>query len=176
MTDTDTLETGRLALRRLTLDDAALMLAIWNDPAFVRHVGDRGIRTIAQAQEAMRQGVLKLYEQYGYGPYRVALRADDTPLGICGLFRRDSLEVPDIGYALLPEFCGKGYAFEAASAVVAHAAGAVGIARLIAIISPGNAASIGLIRKLGFQFERMHTMPDDDEVSIFGMSLITQEP
>lgn len=162
-------ETDRLALRRLTLDDADLMLAIWNDPAFVRHVGDRGIRTLDEARAAMLSGAMQLYETYGYGPYRVALKQDDTAIGICGLFRRDGLDEPDLGYAMLPEWCGQGYAYEAARAVIDHARAAFGLERLIAIISPGNSASIGLIEKLGLRFERMHRMPDDaEDVCIYG--------
>jgi RimJ/RimL family protein N-acetyltransferase len=167
------LETDRLQLRKLTLDDAGLMLAVWNDPAFIRHVVDRGIHTTGDAHEAMRKGALHLYEAHGYGPYPMALKDGDTPIGICGLFRRDGLDEPDIGYSTLPDFCGEGYAFEAATAVLDYAHAELALERLIAIISPGNDASIGLIRKLGFEFERMHTMPDDeDEVCIYGKSLI----
>ena len=166
------LETERLRLRELTLGDAELMLAVWNDPAFLRHVGDRGIRTIADAEEAMQKGALHLYDVYGYGPYRIALKGEDTPVGICGLFRRDGLDEPDIGYSTLPDFCGRGYAYEAAVAVIDYARDELGLVRLIAIISPGNDASIGLIRKLGFEFERMHSMPGEDgEVRIYGKSL-----
>ena len=167
------IETERLQLRKLTLDDAGLMLHVWNDPAFVRHVGDRGIRTVKDACAAMRKGALHLYDAYGFGPYRMALRDDDTPIGICGLFRREGLDEPDIGYSTLPDFCGQGYAFEAATAVIAYARSELALDRLIAIISPTNDASIGLIRKLGFEFERMHTMPDDeDEICVYGKSLI----
>lgn len=166
------LETSRLTLHEMTLGDAGLMLAIWNDPAFVRYVGDRGIRTPEAAEEAMRQGILRLYEDYGYGPYRVALKDSGDAIGICGLFRRDGLDDPDIGYATLPEYCGKGYAFEAGRAVIEHATTGLRLERLIAIISPENAASISLIGKLGFEFERMHRMPnDDDDVCIYGKSL-----
>ena len=166
------LETDRLTLHKMTLADAGLMLAIWNDPAFVRHVGDRGIRTIDEAEDAMSQGILRLYEEYGYGPYRMTLKDSGDAIGICGLFRRDSLDVPDIGYATLPDYCGRGYAIEAATAVIEHTGTVLGVERLIAIISPDNTASIGLIGKLGFEFERMHRMPDDDDdVSIYGKSL-----
>lgn len=170
------LETPRLVLRHLTLDDAGLMLAIWNDPAFIRHVGDRGIRTVEDAEEAMKNGVFKLYEDHGYGPFRVALRDGDQAVGICGLFRREGLDDPDLGYATLPHFCGKGYAYEAASAVLGYVRSELHIERLIAIISPGNEASIGLIGKLGFEFERMHTMPGDDHVvRIYGKSMNIKE-
>ena len=92
-------DTERLRLRSLTLDDSELMLAVWNDPAFVRFVGDRGIRTTDEARVAMQKGALHLYEEFGYGPYRMSLKDSDTAVGICGLFRRDGLDEPDIGYA-----------------------------------------------------------------------------
>lgn len=166
------LETERLFLRRVTLDDADLMLAVWNDPAFVRNVGDRGVRTTEEAHEAMQAGALKLYEDYGYGPYSMELKSDGSKIGICGLFRRENLEDPDIGFAVLPDFCSKGYAGEAAFAVLAHARDDLGIRKLVAIVSPGNGPSIGLIEKLGLAFERMITMPGDDEaISLYSATL-----
>jgi ribosomal-protein-alanine N-acetyltransferase len=157
------LETERLYLRRLTLDDADLMLAIWTDPAFVRYVGDRGVRTLEQAQEALKAGAFQLYADYGYGPYAMVQKSDGTRIGICGLFRRENLEEPDIGFALLPDYCGKGLASEAASAVLAHARDDLGLASIAAIVSPDNAASIALIRKLGLSPAGMITMPGEDQ-------------
>lgn len=166
------LETERLVLRRVTLDDAGLMLAVWNDPEFIRHVGDRGIRTTVQAEEALRDGAFKLYEEYGYGPYCMVLKEGGALVGICGLFRREILDDPDIGFAVLPDFCGMGLASEAATAVVAHARDELGIQRLTAIVSPGNTASIGLIEKLGLKFERGITMPGEEtEISLYSMRL-----
>jgi RimJ/RimL family protein N-acetyltransferase len=146
------LETERLFLRRVSLEDADLMFAVWNDPAFVRNVGDRGIRSLADARAAMETGALKLYEDYGYGPYAMILKGDGTRVGICGLFKRDNLEHPDIGFAVLPDYCGAGLAGEAAFAVLAHACDDLGLTDLTAIVSPGNAPSIGLIEKLGLSF------------------------
>ena len=163
-------------MRALRSEDAGLMLDIWNDPAFVRNVGDRGIRTLDEALEATLAGPVETWNEYGYGPFRVALKDSDTPIGICGFFRRDNLDVPDLGYAILPGYCGKGYAFEAASGVIDYARSDLGFAHLIAIIAPGNVASISLIRKLGFEFERMHMLPGaDDAVQLFGMSLNMKE-
>ena len=157
------LETKRLYLRRVTLDDADLLLAVWNDPAFIEHVGDRGVRTTGEAEEAMKAGALKLYADYGYGPYAMVRRDDGVRMGICGLFKRDNLDYPDIGFGVLPEFCGKGYASEAAFAVLAHARDDLRIEELTAIVSPANAPSISLIEKLGLVFAGMITMPGDDE-------------
>ena len=148
------------------------MLAIWNDPAFIRHVADRGIRTLAEAHEAMRAGVLRLYSEYGYGPYAMQLKNDRAAIGICGLFRRDGFDDPDIGFALLPAFRRRGYVCEAAHSVIGYARESLGLPRLKAIVSPGNAASVAIIRKLGFEFERMHRMPDDDaDVAVYGIGL-----
>ena len=158
MVDGALLETECLSLRRLTLDDADLMLAVWNDPAFIKHVGDRGIGTIEEAQVVMRQGAFQLYETHGYGPYRVALKATGVAVGICGLFRRDNLVHADIGYSVLPEFCGNGYAYEASVAVIDYARDKLRMQHLYGIVSPDNDVSKHLIKTLGLRFERMHRM------------------
>lgn len=166
------LETNRLYLRRVALDDADLMLAVWNDPAFVRHVGDRGIRSLEQAHTAMQEGALKLYTDFGYGPYAMVLKEDGTRVGICGLFKRDNLDYADIGFAVLPDYCGTGLASEAAFAVLAHARDDLQLTKLTAIVSPGNVASIALIEKLGMSFVEMIRMPGDDEdICLYQMCL-----
>ena len=166
------LETGRLILRRVTADDAWLMLAVWNDPAFIEHVGDRGVRTEVDARKELEAGAFRLYEEYGYGPYKMVRKNDAIAIGICGLFKRDNLDDPDIGFAVLPDYCGNGYAAEAARAVVAHARDDLDICNLTAIVSPGNTASIGLIEKLGLTFSAMITMPgDDDAIRLYAMTL-----
>jgi len=157
-------------MRWLTFADADLMLAVWNDPAFLQHVGDRGIRTVDQAHATLAEGAFKLYEDFGYGPYRVALATDDTAVGTCGLFRREGYDDPDIGYSILPEHCGRGYAYEAASAVLAHARSELELARITAFISPRNVASIRLAEKLGLGFERAaRLVGDDTDVSLYSI-------
>jgi RimJ/RimL family protein N-acetyltransferase len=168
----DTIYTERLRLDRMTEDDAGLALAIWNDPAFIRHVTDRGIRTLDEARDAMREGMLKLWAEHGYGPYRISLRDEEEAMGLCGLFKRENLEDPDIGYSMLPDFCGKGYATEAARAVAAHARDHMNLARIIAIVSPDNPRSIRLLEKLGMSPEGTVRMPDEDEdILLYGLSL-----
>jgi ribosomal-protein-alanine N-acetyltransferase len=157
------LETERLRLRWLTEDDADLMLAIWNDPDFVHFVGDRGVRTLDEARDAMRNGVLQLYRDFGFGPYCLTLRGSDEAMGICGLFKRAKLDYPDIGYALLPAFCGRGYAFEAARVVAEHARAHMQLAKLYAIVTPGHARSVRLLEKLGMVAGEPIRMPGDDE-------------
>lgn len=166
------LDTARLFLRRITLEDADLLLAIWNDPAFMRNVGDRGVRTLEQARDAVRSSALRLYADYGFGPYAMVRKSDGCRVGICGLFKRDQIDYPDIGFALLPEYCGKGLAGEAAQAVFDYARDELRLARLTGIVSPGNAPSIRLLRKLGLTFSGMITMPGDErEVCLYSTAL-----
>ncbi|MEJ2383180.1 MAG: GNAT family N-acetyltransferase [Xanthomonadales bacterium] len=163
--------TDRLELRWLTEDDADLMLAIWNDPDFIRNVGDRGIRTPQAALTAMRDGVLALYRSHGYGPYRIAARDGGAPMGICGLFKREQFEHPDIGYGLLPAYRGRGIALEAARAVMAQARDRLGLERVNAIVTPSNGASIRLLEKLGMQQQGPVRMPDDDaDILLFSVA------
>ena len=170
MDDAFRLETERLELSRLTLDDAQLMLTVWNDPAFIRHVGDRGIRTIGAARDALRDGALKLYAEYGYGPYRMAQKSDGASVGICGLFRREGLPDTDIGFSTLPQYCGEGFGYEAACAVIEHARVDALLPRLTALVSPHNTASVRLIEKLGLIFEKMvRRACEDSDVGLDGM-------
>jgi RimJ/RimL family protein N-acetyltransferase len=162
------LETRRLVLRPLTADDAGFILELLNDPAFLRYVGDKGVRTHADACRYIETGPVASYEHHGFGLLRVELRDAGEPIGICGLLKRDSLPEPDIGFALLPRHRAKGYAFESASAVLAHARDTLGLKRVLAIASPDNAASIELLEGLGFRFERMSRLDEDaPEIEVF---------
>lgn len=165
-----TLRTTRLDLRWLTAADAELMLEVWNDPGFLRFVGDRGVRTADDALRALEAGPIAMYEQFGYGPYRVALQKDDRPIGICGLFRRPALDDPDIGYAVLPAYAGHGYASEAARAVLDDARDRLGLPRVTAIVSPDNERSVRLLMKLGLEFTGMMRMRGDErDVALYAI-------
>jgi [ribosomal protein S5]-alanine N-acetyltransferase len=145
------LETERLQLRQFTLDDAAFILRLLNDPGFVRYIGDKGVRDLDAARGYLQAGPMASYERHGFGLWCVGLRGEDTAIGMAGLIRRDYLDDMDIGYAFLPEYAGMGYALEAASAVMAHARGVLDAPRVLAIVDEDNASSIRLLEKLGFQ-------------------------
>lgn len=159
----DVIQTERLRLERIDERDAGLMLAIWNDPDFIRYVGDRGIRTEPEALKAMQEGALKQWSELGYGAYGISKLGETETLGICGLFKRENLDDPDIGYGFLPNHCGGGYAFEAACAVRDHARDVMGLPRICAIVSADNARSIHLLEKLGMSQTGTVRMPDEDE-------------
>lgn len=166
--------TERVTLRRMTEDDAPFILELLNDDAFVRYIGDRGVRTLDDARVYLRDRTIAPYEQFGYGMYLVE-RSDGAALGVCGLVKRDTLEHADIGFAFLPGARGGGYARESAQAVLEHARADCGIDRLLAIVSPDNAASVRLLERLGFTFERMtRVTPEAPEVRLYARTLVSQ--
>jgi len=166
--------TERLVLRRFTGDDAVFVLELLNDPDFHRHIGDRGVRTVDAARAYIADRFEKSYERFGFGLYLVALRGGDaeTPIGMCGLVRRDTLPDVDLGYAFLPAHRSKGYAAEAARATVAHARDDVGLKRLLAIVLPENRPSIRVAEACGLTFEKSIRLPGEDaDIALFSMDL-----
>lgn len=147
------LETERLVLRRIAPGDAPFLLELLNEPAFLRQIGDKGVRDETDARRYVLEGPVASYERFGFGLYLVALKASAEPIGICGLLKRESLGDADVGFAFLQRFWSHGYASEAAAAVLAEARRAFGLARIVAIVAPGNAASVRVLEKLGFRHE-----------------------
>jgi RimJ/RimL family protein N-acetyltransferase len=161
-------ETERLILRRLTVEDGEFILELLNDPSWLRFIGDKGIRTVDEARDYILKSLVAMYERLGFGLYLTELKGEGVPIGICGLIKRDSLEDVDIGFAFLPKFRRKGYAYESASAVMAYGKRTFGLHRIVAITSPDNDGSARLLEKLGFNFERMVKLSDDgSEVKLF---------
>lgn len=160
--------TERLTLNALSPADAPFILALLNEPSFLRYIGDKGVRTEADAEQYIMQGPMASYERFGFGLYCVRLKEVETPIGICGLLRRDTLPDVDLGFAFLPDYWGKGYALEAAAATLAYGKTALGLTRIVAITAPDNEASIRLLEKLGMRFERMMQLtPDAPAVKLF---------
>ena len=162
------LTTNRLVLRRLGTHDAEFILDLLNQPSFLRFIGDRGVRTLEQARQFILEGPLASYERFGFGLYLVELGGAGTPLGMCGLLKREGLEDVDIGFAFLPQFWGRGYAFEAAAAVMEYGRHSLGLERIVAIASPDNERSFHLLRKLGLRYERLIRLAaDQPEIKLF---------
>jgi len=163
------LETERLVLRRLSSDDAEFILELLNQPSFLQYIGDKGVRNNDDAVNYIQTGPVASYEKCGFGLYLVELKDSARPIGICGLLKRDSLPDVDVGFALLPDYWSRGYAFEAAVAVMNYGKEVLGLRRIVAITSLDNEASISLLEKIGLKFEGLIKLVEDKpEVRLFG--------
>jgi RimJ/RimL family protein N-acetyltransferase len=145
------LETKRLVLRRFTPDDAPLILHLLNEPLFLRFIGDKNVRTLDDAGQYLRHGPLASYHRHGFGLFHVGLKTDGTPIGMCGLLKRDTLEDVDVGFAYLPQYSGQGYATEAAQATLHYGHTELGLKRIVAITAPDNEASMNVLKKIGLR-------------------------
>ena len=157
------LETQRLLLRRLNVDDAPFILTLLNEPSFLRYIGDKKVRDLDGARQYILNGPVASYDRNGFGLNLVELNESHTPIGICGLLKRDELPHPDIGFALLPDFWSKGFAFEAATAVLQDGRERLSLEHILAITSLDNEASINLLQRLGFRFEKVIKLSADGE-------------
>jgi RimJ/RimL family protein N-acetyltransferase len=149
------LNTERLTVSWLTPDDAPFVLELVNDPDWLRFIGDKNIHSLEGARAYIENGPMAMYAQRGFGLYRVALLEDNTPIGMCGLIKRDTLEDVDIGYAFLAAFRGHGYAREAAGAVLEYGRIHFDLRRIVATTNPDNAASRKVLEQIGLGFEKL---------------------
>jgi [ribosomal protein S5]-alanine N-acetyltransferase len=165
---THVLSTERLNLRHATTADDEFVLELVNDPAFIRNIGDRGVRTLADAQQYVLNGPVASYAKFGFGMYVVDLKESGRPIGMCGFVKRDWLPDVDIGFAFLPQFRALGYGLESALAVKAYGREALGLTRIVAIVSPGNVESIRLLEKIGLRFDSMvRPQNEDADIKLF---------
>lgn len=161
-------ETERLLLRKMEDSDAPFILELLNDPAFLKNIGDKNVRTLEDAVAYIRNAPVASYALNGYGLYLVERKEDGASIGMCGLVRRDTLPTTDIGYAFLPQYCGQGYAIEAATATIGYARDVLGISHVLAIVSVGNDPSSRLLEKLGMKRQGMMKLSDNSpEVIVY---------
>jgi len=156
------LQTPRLVLREMTLDDAPFILEALNQPSFIEQIGDRGVRDLDGARTYLQERVLAHYARHGFGLWLMALQGTGEAVGMCGLIKRDSLDDADIGYALLERHWGQGYAREAAEAVLRHALQVLKLPRVVAITAPDNERSMGLLRSIGLRFVDRRPLPEGE--------------
>ncbi|MFT5784113.1 MAG: RimJ/RimL family protein N-acetyltransferase [Candidatus Krumholzibacteriia bacterium] len=163
-------KTQRLRLRWITDDDAAFLVALFNEPDWIKYIGDRNVHSLEDARAYIAKKLHPSYEKDGYGFFLVETLASQTPVGISGFFQRDGLDAPDVGFAFLSEHCHQGYAFEATQACLEVAKGTFKIERMLAITQANNPASIRLLEKLGLVFEKMIEL-DSEELQLFAAKL-----
>jgi RimJ/RimL family protein N-acetyltransferase len=163
------IQSGRLVLRELDLNDSPFILRLLNEPSFLRFIGDKKVRTLDGARAYIAQGPMESYRRFGFGLYLTSLRDSGVPIGICGLVKRDTLADVDVGFAFLPQYCSKGYGSESAAAVLRFGERTLRLRRIVGIVALENHASIALLRKIGLVFERNVRLADDGpELKLFG--------
>lgn len=154
------IETERLILLEFNVQDAAFFFELVNDPAWIRYIGDRNVNHIEDAEKYLTERIIPSYQEFGYGFYLVRTKESDTSIGMSGLIKREGLDHTDIGYAFLPSYRGKGFAFEATKGVLDYGKDVLNINPIVAITDLDNVKSIRLLKKLGFQFDQIIQIPE----------------
>ena len=161
------LETPRLTMREAGIEDAPFVLELLNAPGFVQGIGDRGVRTLDEAQAYIETRIISSYRDHGFGMWIVTPKDSPAPMGLAGLVKRDVLAHVDVGYAFLEQAWGQGYAREAAAAVLAHARGALGLETVAAIVNPNNLASRRVLETIGLRFVDVRQLDGWDQPSAY---------
>ncbi|PIF43774.1 RimJ/RimL family protein N-acetyltransferase [Chryseobacterium sp. 52] len=156
-------ETERLIIQPISVDDREFIFELYNRPKFIKYIGNRGINTISDAENYIKNRFLPQFDRLGFGNYLIVTKDKGEKIGAVGIFEREGLDVVDIGFSLLEEFEGKGYAFESAQKVKSISMDIFGLMKISAITSKDNFSSQKLIEKLGLEFKTYVTLPDEDE-------------
>ena len=155
----------------LDAGDSAFILELVNEPSWIQFIGDKGVKTLQDALRYIENGPMAMYKRVGFGLYMVELKDGRKPIGICGLIKRDGLNEVDLGFAFCPRFWRNGYGFESAAAVMGYGRTALGLRRIVAILSRDNHRSSKLLERLGFCFERTVKLhPDDAELDLYAIA------
>lgn len=155
-------ETERLIIREVTSADAEFMLALLNSEGWLNFIGDRGVRTVSEAENYLKERVISSYSENGFGMYNVVSKATNEVMGMCGLVNRPTLDDIDIGFGFLPQFFGKGYAYEAATAIMNLAVNDLKIEKIVAITTVDNIRSQKLLEKIGLSIVKQMKIEGDD--------------
>lgn len=157
------LETDRLLIRKLTLEDAPFFYELLNDKDWIRFIGDRNIQAISDAQAYLENKIIPSYQTFGFGFYLVSEKTTQTPIGISGFIKREELDHVDVGFAFLPNGRGKGYAFEATNTLMEYGRNTLNFDAILAIANKDNVSSHKLLEKLGLTFKNYVQLYDEEE-------------
>lgn len=161
------LETDRLIIRKLTVEDNEFILELLNSPNWLEYIGDRNIKTLKQAVQYI-EGMLKNCHQHGYCLHVIELKESIIPVGLCGFLKREYLDSADIGFAILPDYERKGYTFEAAQAIVQYGISELQLGLIYGITSEKNSNSQNLLKKIGLkQIAKIHPKTEPKELLLF---------
>lgn len=156
------LETERLLLKPTSEEDAPFLFYLMNSPKWLKYIGNREITSFEKARNYILRRIKPQQAQQGLGSFTVIRKADQKKIGTCGLYRREGLPAPDIGFAFLPRFEHKGYAFEAARKVLETGLETYHLQQILAITTADNTSSQRLLKKLGLKQTGMVLLPGDE--------------
>ena len=162
-------QTKRLLIQEADLEDAVFIFELLNSPNWIEFIGDRGIRSLKDAEQYIHNSLIKSYCENGFGLYKMLLKKENyKPIGLCGLVKRTKLDHPDIGFAILPEYEGKGYTYEAAKSILWYVHSEIKLTTILAITSKENFKSQGLLKKLGLKYtNNLQLETGENELMLF---------
>ena len=144
------IETLRCYIRPVTPGDASFILELLTSALWKHFIGDRGISTVAEAKDIIEKTYLPALERPGFGPHVVILKETHTCIGTVGIYQRDNLEQPDLGFAFLPNYLHQGFGYESATAHLAKVHSLLHLPKIYAITNDDNLAAQGLLLKMNF--------------------------
>lgn len=165
------LETERLIIRLATLGDAHFFLKLLNQPSYIRNIRDTNVSSVEDARKFIEEFYFKSYQVNGFGLYVLQLKETSGLIGVCGLVRRDVLDFPDLGFALLEEFEGKGYIHESAMRVLQHAQDDLNYSEIGGITLRANQRSANVLKKIGFSYQKEIQIPNGDKLDLYTIHL-----
>lgn len=156
-------ETERLLIKPTSEGDAEFIYQLINTPKFIKYIGDRDIKSIESANDYIKTKMLPQLKRLGYSNYTIFRKSDHIKIGTCGLYDREGIAGIDLGFAFLPGYEGKGYAFESANRLKQAAFEEFEIKEIKAITSKENISSQRLLDKLGLEMTGTIILPNEDE-------------
>jgi RimJ/RimL family protein N-acetyltransferase len=145
-----------------------ILYRLWNSPHFIELEGKTAVDSPEKAKSVIQNRFIAEYNRNGYGAYLVVIKKldsqDTSPIqfiGTVGLTKGDSptsFSAPDIGFALLPEYLGRGYATEAGKLILEYAERTFDLKNALGLCNPKNKASRAVLERIGFTFRGVHEL------------------
>lgn len=158
----------RLFIAPLNVNDNAFVLALFNTPGWLQFIGDRNLKNVDDATHFIN----KYLENENAAIWTFCVKENHTePLGIITLIKRDFLDFPDIGYAVLPKYMQQGLAYEATLAVLDLIMNEQLHKKIYAMTLPENKASVNLLNKLNFSYNK-ELVEKDELLHIYSVELL----
>ncbi|PZP49255.1 MAG: RimJ/RimL family protein N-acetyltransferase [Pseudopedobacter saltans] len=155
----DQMISDRIRLRMFNKEDALFLLELCSSPNWLAMLGKRNINNLKSAERHLKNFILKEYSDHQYGFYAIESIEHQKTIGLCGITLRNTQEIPDLGFGILPQYAGQGFSYEAARLVLQHTKDSFSFEKIDAFATPTNIPSQKLLKKLGFVFleEIFHT-------------------